>query len=392
MDLYSRALELHEKNRGKIRTEGKVAVETTEDLSLAYSPGVAAPCRSIAKNRAEVYRYTNKGNTVAVVTDGSAVLGLGNIGACASLPVMEGKVLLFHEFADIDGYPICLETQDTAAIVSHVKAIAPSFGGINLEDISAPRCFEIEDRLRQELDIPVFHDDQHGTAVVTFAGILNGLKIVGKSLAELRVTILGAGAAGVAIAKLITTAGCQDITLVDRQGIIGEHRSDLNDSKKEMARLTNPRGLSGGLAEAVHSCDVFIGVSAANQLTPEMVASMHPDSMVFALANPEPEIDPEVAKQAGCRIVATGRSDFPNQVNNVLGFPGIFRGALDVQASDITHGMNLAAAEAIASIIPEGELRDDYIIPLPFDTRVVPKVAEAVARAAQAEGVARLKR
>ena len=390
MDLYTRALELHARFRGKIRTEAKVTVDSTDALSLAYSPGVAAPCRSIAENREEVYRYTNKGNSVAVVTDGSAVLGLGNIGAEASLPVMEGKVLLFHEFADIDGYPICLDTQDTEAIVSHVKAIAPSFGGINLEDISAPRCFEIEERLRQELDIPVFHDDQHGTAVVMFAGLLNGLKIVRKSLPQLRVTILGAGAAGVAIAKLLKAADCEDVTLLDRQGIIGEYRDDLNGSKLEIARMTNPRRLRGGLAEAVSGSDVFIGVSAANQLTPEMVASMHADSMVFALANPEPEIHPEEAKRAGCRITATGRSDFSNQVNNVLGFPGIFRGAFDVRASDITHGMKLAAAEAIASIIPEDELRDDYIIPLPFDRRVVPAVAAAVAAAARADGVARL--
>jgi len=392
MELYEKALKLHEENRGKIEIAGKVAINNKDDLSLAYSPGVAEPCRRIAQNPELAYTYTAKGNMVAVVTDGTAVLGLGNIGPEAALPVMEGKALLFKNFAGIDGIPICLNTTEVDEIVAHVKGISPTFGGINLEDISGPRCFEIEERLVRELDIPVFHDDQHGTAVVMFAGLLNALKLVKKSLDSIRVVVVGAGAAGTAIAKLLQGAGVSDLIVCDRFGIISESRNDLDHHLQGMLTYTNPNSVNGELKDAVKDADVLIGVAAANVVSEEMVTSMAKDAIVFALANPDPEISPESARRAGARVIATGRSDYPNQVNNVLGFPGIFRGALDVRASRITENMKLAAANGIANLVAEAELSEEYIIPAPFDSRVVPAVAEAVAKAAIADGVARISR
>lgn len=388
MSLRDDALEFHRKPRGKISVESKVPCATKDDLSLAYTPGVAEPCREIVKDPDAIYMYTSKGNMVAVVTDGTAVLGLGDIGASASLPVMEGKAILFKKFGGIDSFPICVESKDPSEIVEIVTKVAPVFGGINLEDISAPRCFEIEDRLKLALDIPIFHDDQHGTAVVTLAALINALKVVDKSFEDIRVVMSGAGAAGIAVSKFLMSFGVKDIILCDSRGAIHEGRDDLKSAKREIAKITNPSGKTGSLADAFEGADVFIGVSVAGIVSPEMVQSMAKDPIVFAMANPVPEIMPDLAKEAGARVVATGRSDFANQVNNVLGFPGIFRGALDVRSSDINEDMKVAAARAIASLV--AEVSEVSIIPSPLDKRVVPVVAEAVARAAIETGVARV--
>ncbi len=378
MDYYQESLKLHAAKHGKIEVISKVKVETKDDLSLAYSPGVAEPCREIAKNPAEVYKYTNKGNLVAVVTDGSAVLGLGNIGAAAGMPVMEGKAILFKEFGDVDAFPICLDTQDTEEIIKTVKLIAPGFGGINLEDISAPRCFEIEQRLIEELDIPVFHDDQHGTAIVVLAGLINALKLTDRKLEDIKVVVNGVGAAGVAITKLLITYGVQpeNFLLCDSRGIIYKGRENLNPVKEALAEITNANQLQGGLAEAMQGADVFLGVSLAKLVTPDMVRSMAKDPIIFAMANPEPEIMPDLALEAGAAIVATGRSDFPNQVNNVLGFPGIFRGVLDAGIRIIDDKVKITAAEAIAHYI-EAPTRE-MIIPSALDKGVATAVAEAI--------------
>ncbi len=389
MDYNQLSLEMHEKNRGKIAVSPKVRVENREDLSTAYTPGVAEPCRRIAENRDDVYRYTAKGNLVAVVSDGTAVLGLGDIGPEAAMPVMEGKALLFKEFAGVDAFPICLDTRDVDEIVRTVKYLAPTFGGINLEDISAPRCFEIERRLKEELDIPVFHDDQHGTAIVVCAGLLNALKLVGKQMADVNIVINGAGSAGISIAKLLMQFGAGNIVLVDRQGAVSMEEPWLNPAQRAMAEVTNRHHERGPLAEVIRGKDVFIGVSAPKVVTAEMVAAMAPDAIVFAMANPTPEIMPEEAAKGGARIIATGRSDYPNQINNVLVFPGIFRGALDARATGITEEMKLAAARAIAAIVAEDELREDYIIPGAFDKRVAPAVAKAVMDCAKMQGVSR---
>lgn len=381
-DVYQESLKLHEEHHGKISVESKVTVENMKDLSLAYTPGVAQPCREIHADEEAVYRYTSKGNLVAVVSDGSAVLGLGNIGPKAAMPVMEGKAILFKEFADIDAFPICLDTQDSEEIIRTVKYLAPTFGGINLEDISAPRCFEIERRLRQELDIPVFHDDQHGTAIVVSAGILNALRLVNKELGSARFVINGAGSAGISIATLLMEIGARDIIMVDRSGILCEGETWMNPAQAAMAEKTNREHLRGTLADAMRGRDVFIGVSAPGIVSAEMVASMNDDAIVFAMANPVPEIMPEEAKKGGARVVATGRSDFPNQINNVLVFPGIFRGALDARADDISEEMKIAAARAIATIVRDDELSEDYIIPDAFNKAVVQAVAEAVKEAA----------
>jgi malate dehydrogenase (oxaloacetate-decarboxylating) len=389
MDIGERAIALHRETRGKIEIQSTVPVKTMEDLSLAYTPGVAAPCQEIEKDADLVYAYTRRWNMVAVVTDGSAVLGLGNIGPRAALPVMEGKAVLFKAFGDVDAFPICLDTQDTDEIVAAVKWIAPGFGGINLEDISAPRCFEIEERLKRELDIPVFHDDQHGTAVITLAAMLNAVKITGKELSSLSVVVNGAGAAGVAITKLLLSSGVHDIVLCDRTGALYTGREGMNGAKEAIARITNPHGRRGTLADVMRGADVFIGVSAPGVVTQEMVRSMAPDPCIFAMSNPTPEIFPEEAAEAGARIIGTGRSDFPNQINNVLAFPGIFRGALNVRASCISEGMKIAAARAIASLVSDEELKPSYILPAPFDPRVGQTVAKAVAAAARGEGLAR---
>ncbi len=381
-DVYQESLKLHEEHHGKISVESKVTVENMKDLSLAYTPGVAQPCREIHADEEAVYRYTSKGNLVAVVSDGSAVLGLGNIGPKAAMPVMEGKAILFKEFADIDAFPICLDTQDSEEIIRTVKYLAPTFGGINLEDISAPRCFEIERRLRQELDIPVFHDDQHGTAIVVSAGILNALRLVNKELGSARFVINGAGSAGISIATLLMEIGARDIIMVDRSGILCEGETWMNPAQAAMSEKTNREHLRGTLADAMRGRDVFIGVSAPGIVSAEMVASMNDDAIVFAMANPVPEIMPEEAKKGGARVVATGRSDFPNQINNVLVFPGIFRGALDARADDISEEMKIAAARAIAAIVRDDELSEDYIIPDAFNKAVVQAVAEAVKEAA----------
>jgi malate dehydrogenase (oxaloacetate-decarboxylating) len=392
MSLREDALKLHRDNRGKLEVVGKVEVKDRAGLSLAYTPGVAEPCKEIAKDPEKVYEYTVKGNMVAVVTDGTAVLGLGNIGPEAALPVMEGKALLFKSFADVDAFPICLNTTDVDKIVEIVSMLEPTFGGVNLEDIAAPACFEIEKKLKERMSIPIFHDDQHGTAVIVLAALLNALKITGKKLADISIVINGAGAAGIAIAKIMLSAGVENIIICDRRGIIYQGRPEgMNWAKEEIAAVTNKENKMGSLADALVGADVFIGVSSANVVTAEMVKSMNKEAIIFALANPVPEIDPEVAKQAGARIVGTGRSDYPNQINNVLAFPGIFRGALDVRATDINEEMKLAAARALAGIIPDNELSEEYIIPKPFDPRVVPAVARAVAEAAVASGVARIK-
>lgn len=388
---YKTSLEMHQIHRGKMETVSKVPLENKIDLSLAYSPGVAEPCVEIAKNPSAVYDYTIKGNLVAVVTDGSAVLGLGDIGPEAALPVMEGKSLLLKRFGNIDSVPICLNTKDVDEIVRTVKAISPTFGGINLEDISAPRCFEIEKRLREECDIPVFHDDQHGTAIVAAAGLLNALKVVNKEIAAAKIIVNGAGAAGIAIVKHLLNLGFQEIILCDSKGTIYKGRPEgMNPIKDEMAEITNPNQVKGTLYDAMQGADVFIGVSVANLLTEELIASMDRDPIVFALANPNPEIAPDKAKEYGVRIIATGRSDYPNQVNNILAFPGIFRGALNVRATEINEQMKLAATYAIASLIDAAELHDDFIIPNPFDNRVAEVVTRAVSKAAIETGVATL--
>ncbi len=389
MSYKEKALKLHEELRGKIEVVPKKRVKDKEDLSTVYTPGVAYPCLEIEKDPTSAYKYTSKGNLVAVVTDGSAVLGLGNIGALAGMPVMEGKCVLFKEFGGVDAFPIMLSTQDPDEIVETVVRISPGFGGINLEDISAPRCFYIEREIQKRVDIPIFHDDQHGTAIVTLAGLLNALKIVGKELREIKVVINGAGSAGIAISRILLSSGVEDIVLLDRKGIIYEGRDGLNDAKEEIAQLTNRDMLKGGLSEAVKGRDVFIGVSTKDVLTPDMVRTMGKDPIIFAMANPDPEIRPDLAKEAGARIVATGRSDYPNQINNVLAFPGVFRGALDVGAKCINEEMKKAAAYAIAGIIPEEELKEDYIIPNPFNKEVARRVAEAVEKAAISTGITR---
>ncbi len=387
MSLREEALEFHRAAHGKIAVHSKVPCSTQHDLSLAYTPGVAEPCREIEKNPDAVYEYTAKGNLVAVVTDGTAVLGLGDIGPLASIPVMEGKAILFKNFAGIDAFPIAVTSKDPTVIVETVARIEPVFGGINLEDISAPRCFEVEARLKETLKIPVFHDDQHGTAVVTLAALINALKVVDKKFEDIRVAVSGAGAAGIAVTKFLLSFGVKDVILCDSKGVIHSGRKDLNVSKQEIARITNPRSVTGSMSDAIAEADVFIGLSVAGIVSPEMASSMAQDAVVFAMANPVPEIMPDLALQAGARVVATGRSDFPNQVNNVLGFPGIFRGALDVRASDINEAMKVAAAKAIASLVEK--VSAEKIIPSPLDRRVVPAVAEAVARAAIESGVAR---
>ncbi|WP_300619014.1 NADP-dependent malic enzyme [uncultured Fusobacterium sp.] len=389
-DVYERSLELHEKNKGKLSVVSKVKVGNREDLSLAYSPGVAEPCRKIASNKEDVYKYTAKGNLVAVVTDGTAVLGLGDIGPEAALPVMEGKCVLFKEFGDVDAIPICLDTKDTEEIIRTVKLIAPGLGGINLEDISAPRCIEIETRLKQELDIPVFHDDQHGTAIVVAAGLINALKIVNKKIEDIKVVVNGAGAAGSSIIKLVKKLGAKEIIAIDRVGILRRSDKDKYDfSKKELAEITNSKDIAGGLADAIVGADVFIGVSAPNVLSKDMVRSMNKDAIVFAMANPTPEIMPEEALEAGAAIVGTGRSDYPNQINNVLVFPGLFKGALRAKSKKITEEMKIAAAEGLASLIKDEELRKDYIIPDPFNKRVAEAVATAVEKIAKEQGICR---
>ena len=373
-----KALALHEEWKGKFETTPKMSITTREDLALAYTPGVAEPCKVIAKDKDAAYTYTIKSNTIAVVSDGSAVLGLGNIGAYAAMPVMEGKAVLFKSFGGVNAVPICLDTQDTEEIIKTVVNIAPAFGGINLEDISAPRCFEIEEKLKELLDIPVFHDDQHGTAIVVLAGIINGLRLTGKKKEECKVVVNGAGSAGVAITKLLLTYGFKNITMCDKSGILSKTSEGLNWMQKSMMDVTNLEGKTGTLADALKGADVFVGVSAPNIVTPEMVASMNKDSILFAMANPVPEIMPDAAKAAGARVVGTGRSDFPNQVNNVIAFPGIFKGALEGRAKQITEDMKLAAALAIANLIPDSELSDTNILPEAFDPKVTDAVCKAV--------------
>ncbi len=378
MTTNEKALLMHEKWNGKLETVSKTPIKTREDLAIAYTPGVAEPCKVIAKDKEAAYKYTMKANTVAVVSDGSAVLGLGNIGPYAAMPVMEGKAVLFKEFGNVNAVPICLDTQDTEEIIKAVTYLAPGFGGINLEDISAPRCFEIEERLKEILDIPVFHDDQHGTAIVVLAGVINALKVVGKKKEDCRVVVNGAGSAGVAITKLLLTYGFPNIIMCDKVGIVSKDTEGLNWMQKKMTEVTNLNNETGSLADALKGADIFIGVSAPNIVTPEMVASMNRDSILFAMANPVPEIMPDVAKAAGARIVGTGRSDFPNQVNNVVAFPGIFKGALEGRATQITEEMKLAAAEAIAGLVPADKLSDDNIMPEAFDPQVAEVVADAV--------------
>ena len=380
-DYAKLALEAHEKFKGKISVEPKMPLESKDDLSIAYTPGVAKPCQEIAEDKENAYKYTAKGNMVAVVSDGSAVLGLGNIGPEASLPVMEGKSVLFKKFANVDAFPIILDTQDTEEIITTVENIAPGFGGINLEDISAPRCFEIEKRLKQELNIPVFHDDQHGTAIVTLAGMYNALELTHKEMEDLQVVVNGAGAAGVAIVKLLFAAGVKDVIMCDSRGIIYKGRNSLNDTKKEMADITNKQGRKGSLADAVKDMDVFIGVSVPDVLSKNMVRSMNENPMIFAMSNPDPEILPDDAKEAGAAVVATGRSDFPNQINNVLAFPGLFRGALDARITRLTTKMFITAAKAIADCVEE--VTPDKIIPSPFDERVPQRVAKAIIESAE---------
>ncbi len=380
MTTSEKALTLHEKWNGKIETISKCEIKTREDLALAYTPGVAEPCKIIAKDKEAAYKYTIKSNTIAVISDGSAVLGLGNIGAYAAMPVMEGKAALFKEFGGVNAFPICLDTQDTEEIIQTIVHIAPAFGGINLEDISAPRCFEIEERLKKLLTIPVFHDDQHGTAIVVLAGIINALKVVKKKKEDCRIVVNGAGSAGIAITKLLLTYGFPSITMCDKSGILSKTTENLNWMQKQMVTVTNLEEKTGSLADALKGADIFIGVSAPNIVTKEMVASMNQDAILFAMANPVPEIMPDEAKAAGARIVGTGRSDFPNQVNNVVAFPGIFKGALEKRASQITEEMKLAAAEAIASLVPDQELNDEHILPQAFDPRVAQIVSDAVKR------------
>lgn len=386
------ALHMHRENQGKLSTGIKTPVKNAQDLSLAYSPGVAEPCKEIYEKPETVYDYTMKGNMVAVVSNGTAVLGLGNIGPEASLPVMEGKAVLFKSFAGVDAFPICLDTTDPEKIIETVKLMEPTFGGINLEDIAAPHCFLIEERLKKETNIPIFHDDQHGTAIVTMAGLINALKITGRKITDIKVVANGAGAAGIAIIKLLTGYGVQNIIMCDSRGAIYEGRPEgMNPVKEEVARFTNREKQAGSLADVIQDADVFIGVSVAGALTKEMIETMNKEPIIFAMANPTPEIMPEEAKLAGAKVIGTGRSDYPNQVNNVLAFPGIFRGALDARATHINEKMKQAAVEAIAELIEEHEMNEDYVIPSPFDLRVAPAVAAAVAKAAMETGVARLK-
>ena len=390
MSIAQESLKLHYEKKGKIEIVSRVEVNSRDDLSLAYTPGVAQPCLEIQKNPELSYELTRRWNTCAVITDGSAVLGLGDIGPEAGMPVMEGKCVLFKEFGGVDAIPLCVRTKNVDEFVQAVYLISGSFGGINLEDIAAPRCFEIEDRLKEMCDIPVFHDDQHGTAVIMLAGVMNALKIVGKKKEDVKVAVSGAGAAATAITKLLLNYGIRDITMCDRTGAIYEDRDNLNPAKQAIAAITNPRKLSGKLSDVVKGADIFIGVSAPGMLTKEMVSTMADDAIIFACANPTPEIFPDEAKEGGARIVCTGRSDFPNQINNVLAFPGIFRGAFDARASRINEEMKIAAANALASIIPDDELNEDYIIPEAFDARVRPAIAQAVAKAARDTKVARI--
>ncbi|MGN7178104.1 NAD(P)-dependent malic enzyme [Cytobacillus sp. SAFR-174] len=391
MDLQKESLLLHEKFKGKLTVDVKMPLNSMKDLSLAYSPGVAEPCRRIHDQPEKVYDYTIKGNLIAVVSDGTSVLGLGDIGPEASMPVMEGKAALFKAFAGIDAVPICLDTKDPEEIIKTVRLLQPSFGGINLEDIAAPNCFYIEERLKQEMNIPVFHDDQHGTAIVTAAGLINALKLAGKKMDEIKIVISGAGAAGIAIIKLLLNMGAKDIIMCDTKGAIYEGRQErMNPVKESVAKITNPGKRKGPLEDVIIGADVFIGVSSAGALTKEMVETMSPNSIIFAMANPVPEIMPDEAKAAGAKVVGTGRSDLPNQVNNVLAFPGIFRGALDVRATEINEEMKMAAVEAIAGLIDATDLTPDYVIPGPLDSRVVPAVREAVVKAAQETGAARI--
>ncbi|MGF6907869.1 NAD(P)-dependent malic enzyme [Fusobacterium sp. PH5-44] len=389
-NVYEESLKFHEKHQGKITVNSKVVVSDKEDLSLAYSPGVAEPCRKIQENPSDVYKYTSKGHMVAVITDGTAVLGLGDIGPEAALPVMEGKCVLFKEFANVDAFPICLDTKDPDEIIKAIKLISPGFGGINLEDISAPRCIEIERRLINELDIPVFHDDQHGTSVVVAAGLINSFKLLGKKFSDAKAVVNGAGAAGSSIIKMLLSLGIKNILAVDKPGILRRSDKESYDfSKKELSELTNDEDIQGDLGKAIENADIFVGVSVGNILTKEMVEKMNKDAIIFAMANPTPEIMPEIAKAGGARVIGTGRSDYPNQINNVLVFPGLFKGALRSKARKITESMKLAAAHGLASLIKEDELRDDYIIPNPFDERVSEAVAQAVEKIALEEGICR---
>jgi malate dehydrogenase (oxaloacetate-decarboxylating) len=390
MDIKKEALELHRKWKGKIEVVSRVEVKTSRDLSLAYTPGVAEPCLAIKDDVNLSYEYTRRWNTVAVITDGSAVLGLGDIGPEAGMPVMEGKCVLFKAFADVDAFPLCIKSKDVDEIVNTIKLISGSFGGINLEDIAAPRCFEIERRLKEECDIPIFHDDQHGTAIVVLAAMINSLKIVDKDIKDIKVVVNGLGAAGTAIIRLLMSMGLKNVIACDRSGAVYEGKEGLDREKSAIAKVTNPEKLKGTLKDVIVGADVFLGVSAANVLTQDMVRTMAKDAIVFAMANPVPEIMPDLAKEAGARVVGTGRSDFANQINNVLAFPGIFRGALDVRASDINDEMKIAAAEAIASLISPEELNEEYVIPAAFDERVAKTVAQAVAKAAKESGVARI--
>lgn len=390
MNYSELSLKMHEENKGKIKVESKIKIETRDDLSIAYTPGVAEPCRKIHANKDEVYKYTSKGNLIAVVTDGTAVLGLGDIGPEAAMPVMEGKSILFKEFGNVDAIPILINTKDVDEIVETIVRISPTFGGINLEDISAPRCFEIERRLKEELDIPVFHDDQHGTAVVVCAGLINALKIVGKKFEDIKVVCNGGGAAGGAIVKMLIGLGVTNILMLDRKGIIYRGSPNNNWSKEELANLTNVDNIQGSLKDAMVDADVFIGVSAPNVVDVNMVKSMNKDAIIFAMANPTPEILPDVAREGGARVIGTGRSDFPNQINNVSAFPGIFRGALNAKASDINNEMNIAAAYAIANMVKAEELKEDYIIPDALNKETADAVAKAVEQAAKDSGVARV--
>lgn len=390
MNYFEKSLKVHEDKVGKIEVISKIKVETRDDLSIAYTPGVAEPCRKIHEDEENVYKYTSKGNLVAVVTDGSAVLGLGDIGPKAGLPVMEGKSILFKEFADVDAFPICIDTKDVDEIVKTVKLIAPGFGGINIEDIGAPRCFEVEAKLKKELDIPVFHDDQHGTAIVVLAGLINALKVVKKQIENIKVVVNGAGAAGTAISKLLLSSGVKNLIVCDKVGIIYRGIENVDNSKLELAEITNPDNIKGNLADALVDADVFIGVSAPGIVSKDMVKSMNKDSIFFAMANPTPEIMPDEAKEAGARVIGTGRSDFPNQVNNVLAFPGIFRGALDVRAKEINEEMKIAVAYAIASMIKDEDLNENNVIPYALDRAVANNVAEAIKKAAIESGVARI--
>ncbi|MDP4176984.1 MAG: malic enzyme-like NAD(P)-binding protein [Bacillota bacterium] len=390
MSIYEESLKFHEEKKGKIEVVSRVEVKSSKDLSLSYTPGVAQPCLEIQKDPDKSYLYTRRWNTIAVVSDGTAVLGLGDIGALSSLPVMEGKAVLFKSFGDVDAFPIVVNTKNVDEIVETIERISPSFGGINLEDISAPRCFEVESKLKEKLDIPVFHDDQHGTAVVVMAGLINALKIVEKKFENIKVVVNGAGSAGIAISRLLLSLGVKNIILNDKNGAIYRGNPALDSSRAAIAEITNPDNIKGSLSDILKNADVFIGVSVAGALTEELAKSMNKDAIVFAMANPTPEIFPDAAKKAGIRIIGTGRSDYPNQVNNVLAFPGIFRGALDVRASDINEAMKVAAAYAIADSIPTDQLNEDNILPKPFNKEVQKKVADAVSKAARESGVARI--